>query len=344
MDEPTSVLTPQEVDDLFVTLRRLAAKAARSSISATSSRRSGALRSRDDHAPRPGRGRDAIRAKETARDAGRLMIGAELARTSRARRRPWVRCGSRSARWNLPTSDPVRHRAEEASVSTLHGGEVVGIAGIAGNGQGELLAALSGEQPVERPDAVVIDGHEVGRLGTTRPAPILAAAFVPEERLGHGAVPGHDARRECRPHRHRTGDELVRRRHRATAESAKFARLRHRRLRRAQGRRQSGGARQLSGGNLQKFVVGREVDREPGVLVVSQPTWGVDAGAAALIHQALVDLARAGAAVLVISAGPRRDFRDLRPHRRDLTRPSVVGGASGDRHPRVDRAADGRRR
>jgi simple sugar transport system ATP-binding protein len=60
-------------------------------------------------------------------------------------------------------------------------------------------------------------------------------------------------------------------------------------------------ARALSGGNLQKFVVGRELDRKPAVLVVNQPTWGVDAGAAAVIRQALIDLARAGSAVLVIS-------------------------------------------
>ena len=57
----------------------------------------------------------------------------------------------------------------------------------------------------------------------------------------------------------------------------------------------------LSGGNLQKFVMGREIDRAPGVLVVNQPTWGVDAGAARTIRQALVDLARAGSAVLMIS-------------------------------------------
>ena len=60
-------------------------------------------------------------------------------------------------------------------------------------------------------------------------------------------------------------------------------------------------AASLSGGNLQKFIVGREILREPGVLVVSQPTWGVDAGAAAAIRQALIDLAARGAAVLVIS-------------------------------------------
>ena len=60
-------------------------------------------------------------------------------------------------------------------------------------------------------------------------------------------------------------------------------------------------ARALSGGNLQKFVVGRELDRKPGMLVINQPTWGVDAGAAATIRQAIIDLARRGSAVLVIS-------------------------------------------
>jgi ABC-type uncharacterized transport system ATPase subunit len=60
-------------------------------------------------------------------------------------------------------------------------------------------------------------------------------------------------------------------------------------------------ARSLSGGNLQKFVVGRELDRKPRLLVVNQPTWGVDAGAAAVIRQALIDLAQEGSAVLVIS-------------------------------------------
>jgi simple sugar transport system ATP-binding protein len=60
-------------------------------------------------------------------------------------------------------------------------------------------------------------------------------------------------------------------------------------------------ARSLSGGNLQKFVVGREILQDPDILVVSQPTWGVDAGAAAAIHRALIELAAGGAAVLVIS-------------------------------------------
>jgi ABC-type uncharacterized transport system ATPase subunit len=60
-------------------------------------------------------------------------------------------------------------------------------------------------------------------------------------------------------------------------------------------------AASLSGGNLQKFIIGRELDRQPAVMIVNQPTWGVDAGAAARIRQALIELARAGSAVLVIS-------------------------------------------
>jgi general nucleoside transport system ATP-binding protein len=60
-------------------------------------------------------------------------------------------------------------------------------------------------------------------------------------------------------------------------------------------------ARSLSGGNLQKFLVGREVLQEPAVLVINQPTWGVDAGAALAIHEAIMALAEAGAAVMIIS-------------------------------------------
>ena len=84
----------------------------------------------------------------------------------------------------------------------------------------------------------------------------------------------------------------------------------------------------LSGGNLQKFVVGREILREPGVLVVSQPTWGVDAGAAARIRQALIDLARRGSAVLVISQDLDELARNRRPHRGDVPRPAVAAAAA----------------
>jgi general nucleoside transport system ATP-binding protein len=110
-------------------------------------------------------------------------------------------------------------------------------------------------------------------------------------------------------------------------------------------------ARALSGGNLQKFVMGRELDRVPGILIVNQPTWGVDAGAAAAIRQALVDLSRAGSAVLVISQDldeifeiadritviSRGQLSEAKPAG-DMTR-EAIGLLMAGAHERTDHAA-----
>src|SRR5207237_1560470 len=167
------------------------------------------------------------------------------------------------------------------------------------NGQSELFDAISGERSLARSDALTIDGEPCGRKTiTTRRQ--LGAAFVPEERLGHGAIPGF-----------RLSENVVLTRHSSDANLVKSGLVQFRGANAVSERvskafdvrkgRPDPEARALSGGNLQKFVVGRELDRNPSVLVVNQPTWGVDAGAAATIRQALVDLARRGSAVLVIS-------------------------------------------
>jgi len=180
----------------------------------------------------------------------------------------------------------------------VSGGEILGIAGVAGNGQDELFAALSGERVAPHEDDVIIDGHAAGHL-TVTDRRRLGAAFVPEERLGHGTAPrmklsenalltGHAASAMVRrgfvdkPATMATVDKTTK-----TFDVRKAKR--------------DPEAASLSGGNLQKFIVGREILREPGVLIVSQPTWGVDAGAAAVIRQALLDLSSRGSAVLVIS-------------------------------------------
>jgi simple sugar transport system ATP-binding protein len=178
-------------------------------------------------------------------------------------------------------------------------GEIVGIAGIAGNGQSELFEALSGERLADRADTVLIDNRPAGRLGVTARRR-LGAAFVPEERIGHGAVPRLKLSDNVLLTRHATGDQLLR------IGIIDFAGMKTlaERIGRSFDVRKSGPdpeAGSLSGGNLQKFIVGREIDRQPGVLLVSQPTWGVDAGAAAVIRQALIDLARSGSAVIVVS-------------------------------------------
>jgi simple sugar transport system ATP-binding protein len=197
----------------------------------------------------------------------------------------------------LEPDDPHGVRLQNISLE-LRGGEILGIAGVAGNGQDEFFSALSGERFSRDPGTVVIDGIAAGHLSITRRRK-LGAAFVPEERLGHGTAPrmklsenalltGHAASGMVKfgfvdtPATLATVDRAT-----ATFDVRKAKR--------------DPEAASLSGGNLQKFVVGREILRNPAVLVVSQPTWGVDAGAAAVIRQALLDLAAAGAAVLVTS-------------------------------------------
>ena len=181
---------------------------------------------------------------------------------------------------------------------SLAGGEILGIAGIAGNGQSELMDALSGEVLAGRPETVLIDGVAAGHMGPIERRRI-GGCFVPEERNGHGAVTtmslaengflsGYlrealvrfgviDAKRTSA-----FADNIIKRFDvRTTGAKAE--------------------ARSLSGGNLQKFLVGREVLQQPSVLIINQPTWGVDAGAALAIHEAIMALAQAGAAVMIIS-------------------------------------------
>jgi len=180
----------------------------------------------------------------------------------------------------------------------LRAGEVLGIAGVAGNGQDELFASLSGEVLAPHAGAIALDGVAVGQAGINERRK-RGAAFVPEERLGHGAAPAMRLSENALLSGHATNGFL---RH-GLVDRAKLTDFVGKVVRAFDVRKGPADpeARALSGGNLQKFVIGREIARQPGILVVAQPSWGVDAGAAATIRQALMDLARAGSAVLVIS-------------------------------------------
>jgi len=179
----------------------------------------------------------------------------------------------------------------------VHAGEIVGIAGVSGNGQQELLAAISGETLVRSKLSITLCGVAVGRMRPGRRRR-LGFCFVPEERLGRGAVPRMSLADNALLTAHRRG--FVKR------GLVRFARVRAF----AQAcidayNVKSGGpdaeAKSLSGGNLQKFIMGREILQQPKVLVVAQPTWGVDVGAAAFIRQKIIDLRNEGAAILVVS-------------------------------------------
>jgi len=295
MDEPTSVLTPQEVDILFQTLRKLCAEGV--SIFYISHKLE-EIRALCQHATilRLGRVVGTCDPRETsARAMAEMMVGASLHVPSR----PAVEAGAAVLRLNGLSAPPPRAFGTALRDITLdiRAGEVLGIGGVAGNGQDELLLALSGEVRVE--DAMLrLRDLPIGRKGPNARRK-LGLLTAPEERMGHAAAPEMSL----------TENALLSGAGREGLTRHGF--LRWRRARdfatriitrfdvRTPGPDNT--ARSLSGGNLQKFVIGREILQHPGVLVVNQPTWGVDAAAAAAIRQALLDLAAGGAAVVVVS-------------------------------------------
>jgi ABC-type uncharacterized transport system ATPase subunit len=299
MDEPTSVLTPQEATDLFVTLKRLSSEGV--SILYISHRLE-EVRAICHHATILRHGKvvgECDPQKETAAHLARMMVGAELrelAAPPLVEETAWVRLAIRDL--SLPKPTPFVVDLDRVSLE-VRAGEIVGIAGIAGNGQDELFAALSGERLTRDAGSVVINGVPSGLLNITARRK-FGAAFVPEERLGHGAVPRLPLSSNIVLTRHSTDDRIVRGGV-VFSNAAKEVGMRVSQEFDVRKGSPDPEATALSGGNLQKFVVGREIDRKPGVLVVCQPTWGVDAGAATTIRQALVDLARSGSAVLMIS-------------------------------------------
>ena len=297
LDEPTSVLTPQETDQLFITLRSLKGEG-RAILYI--SHKLDEVKALCDTATILRGGKKVATCDprlETAASLARMMVGADIGevRAAIGRKTGAPRLGIRDL--TLDPDDPHGVRLDTVALE-VKGGEIVGIAGVSGNGQDELFAALSGERASPNADNIIIDGRAVGQLSITDRRR-LGAAFVPEERLGHGTAPRMRLSDNALLTGHASGDMVKRGFIDRTAMLATVDNTTKAfDVRKA---KRDPEAMSLSGGNLQKFVVGREILREPGVLVVAQPTWGVDAGAAATIRQALINLAGRGAAVLVIS-------------------------------------------
>jgi simple sugar transport system ATP-binding protein len=296
MDEPTSVLTPQAVRQLFETLRKLAAEGC--SILYISHKLD-EIRALCHTATvlRAGRVTGRCRpADETPASMARMMIGDDLPVPRHAKA-----AGVGDTRLHLsglsrPSADPFGVSLKEIELD-VRAGEIVGIAGVSGNGQQELLRVISGEDPLEAAPPLRLFGYEAGTLSVERRR-ALGLGFVPEERLGRGAVPQMSLAQNALLTAHRKDmlragliDFAAVRRYAAEC-IARFG---------VKAPGPQAPARALSGGNLQKFIVAREVLQRPKLLVVSQPTWGVDVGAAAFLRQQLIDLRDSGSAVLVVS-------------------------------------------
>jgi simple sugar transport system ATP-binding protein len=296
LDEPTSVLTPQAVEKLFETLRHLASEGC--SILYISHKLD-EVQELCDMATvlRNGKVTGTAEPKNsTSGQLARMMVGADIPEThldpSTRSAEPMISISSLSA----PAPDVFGVDLKDISLD-IHGGEIIGIAGVAGNGQAELISLLSGERTYQDPEKIRLCGiPAAGKLPGERRE--LGFAFVPEERLGRGAVPSLDLGDNAALTGHRMGmvvNGLLDRR-----QARKFAeRIIERFTVKATGPMTV--AQSLSGGNLQKFIVGREIELQPKALLVAQPTWGVDVGAAAFIRQTLIDLSRSGVAVLIIS-------------------------------------------
>lgn len=294
LDEPTSVLTPSAVDRLFEVLRRLAQQGCsivyishklheiRALCSACTVLRGGRVTGSCD--PRA----------ESEASLSRLMIGSD---PPQLQHRP-QKAGTAALTvrgLSVPRDDPFGTDLQGIHFE-LRTGEILGVAGVSGNGQRELLACLSGEDRRAPPGSIELRSQDVSRWSSAQRR-TLGLHFVPEERLGRGAVPAMSLAHNTlltRKEPIERGWWINRSRMRALA-----AHLIDRYDVRSGGPQSL--AQSLSGGNLQKFIVGRELDAQPEVLIVAQPTWGVDVGATAQIRAALLALRDAGAAVLLVS-------------------------------------------
>ncbi|HEY4542103.1 MAG TPA: ABC transporter ATP-binding protein [Noviherbaspirillum sp.] len=295
LDEPTSVLTPQAVEKLFETLRRLAAEGCsilyishkldeiRALCHTCTVMRAGKVTGVCDPA------------QESAASLSRLMIGAEPPTIHAAPRAPGEKLLSVRG-LTLEKSHPFGTRLEDIAFD-LYAGEILGVAGVSGNGQQELLAALSGEDTRAASHSIVLQGAPIGAMNAAQRRR-RGLGFVPEERLGRGAVPDFSLAHNVLLS-HQDGTTIRQGMLRSGAITRLAASIIARFKVKAAGPQAS--ASSLSGGNLQKYIVGREVLRQPKVLIVAQPTWGVDVGAAAQIRAELVALRDAGCALLVVS-------------------------------------------
>jgi simple sugar transport system ATP-binding protein len=294
LDEPTSVLTPQAVEKLFGTLRQLASRGC--SILYISHKLD-EIRALCHHCTvlRGGRVTGEVDpTKETNASLSRLMIGAEPPSLKHAP----PKLGDVALKvsgLNVPRRDQFGVPLAGIDLD-VRSGEIVGIAGVSGNGQQELMAVLSGENPCAPRGSIRLFGTDIARDSPRRRRK-LGLHFVPEERLGRGAVPTLSLAQNTLLTRTESVDRSgwIRVRDAARLAEQLIGRF---------GVKAGGAgaaARSLSGGNLQKFIVGREIDAVPRVLIVSQPTWGVDVGAAAQIRGELLKLRDAGCAVLVVS-------------------------------------------
>jgi len=296
LDEPTAVLTPQETQEIFLLLRRLA-ESGRSIVFI--SHKLYEVLEIADRITVIRRGKvvgERLPNQTTEEDLAELMVGrAVLLTVNRGESHPG---GVMLQLQNIKVDDDRGHEAVSGISLEVRSGEILGIAGVAGNGQDELVEALIGLRP-EKSGLVTLDGHEMTKA-SPRQINRAGVGYVPADRHRFGLVLSFSIADNLiltsyyRPPYAR-GPLRVNEPIEADAKEAIQAFDI-----RTPGADVSAGT--LSGGNQQKVVVAREFDRDLKLLVLDQPTRGLDVGSIEAIHRLVIEKRNAGAAVLLVSA------------------------------------------
>jgi simple sugar transport system ATP-binding protein len=295
LDEPTAVLTPQEVDELFVTLKRM--RASGHALIFISHKLHEAVEISDRITVlRDGRVVGQVKTEDTDQtELARMMVGRDVIRTWE---KPTVQRGKPMLRIQQLQADSDRgYRALKGVSLDVHEGEIVGIAGVSGNGQRELAETITGLRPVLG-GKVILDGKDITHATTEE---VLAAglSFIPEERLTMGVIKEFNVAENM----------ILATHHRPPYSNGFFLNFKQiadhadQLIRnyevKTPGRETP--VKNLSGGNIQKLILARELSRTPKVLVAAQPTHGVDIGSTEYIHKRLIEQRSEGTATLLIS-------------------------------------------
>jgi len=295
LDEPTAVLTPQEVNEFFAILRRM--KGQGKTIIIITHKLDEVLAISDEvTVMRDGKTVGNVKTSDTdAQQLARLIVGRDvLLRVQKPDANP----GETLLEVKSLTIKG-RHGIAVDNVSfQVREGEIVGIAGIEGNGQTELIEAIAG-LVTPGSGAILIDGKDVTRSGA-RKLKELRVAHIPEDRHKRGLLLNSNLKENSilgvhyRPPVAVSGFLNDRSIEKRVANILEEFDVRPPRPELA--------ARSLSGGNQQKLIIGREFELDPKLLLVSQPTRGVDIGAIEFIHRAIIELRDKGRAILLVSA------------------------------------------
>ena len=300
MDEPTSVLTPQEIKNLFKILKKLASSGC--SILYISHKLEEIIELADEVTIlKSGKSIASIDAKKTTTSfLAETMVGKKITELQKT-----IKSKSKNIAFEVKNLDKVKDHEFGISLTNINlqvnYGEILGIAGIAGNGQVELMEILSGEINCKNNDQILLDEFPIGKTNINERRK-LGIETVPEERTFHATVPNLTLSENTfltyffKYNTKSWITNLLNNPQNSLDESKNI--IKNNDVRCPETNPLAG---QLSGGNLQKFILGRSLANNPKVAIFSQPTWGVDIGASTAIRQKLLDLSQNGKAVILIS-------------------------------------------